>query len=532
VSPSLRPAILYTTVFISGLGTLAIELSASRLLGSVFGTSNLVWAMIIGLMLLYLSVGYYVGGRLADRSPRPRTLFRILLWAAFLSALVPLAARPILQAAAAAVMNLDTAVVPGAFLAVLVLFSAPVTLLGCVPPFALRLAIHDLRMSGQVAGRMFAISTLGSLCGTFLPVLVLIPQLGTRRTFLCIAALLYLAGLFGLWWTERRLPLRALWMPLVIAALTMLVTDGPLRAAASGRRLLFDQESAYNYIQVQEDRAGYRYLYLNEGQGIHSQWHPQQVNFGRTWSFFLTAPWFTPARSNPPQVESLAIVGLAGGTIARQYAAVYGDIPIDGIEIDPALIEAGMRWFGLDNIPGLRAHAADGRLALRQLPRRYSVIALDAYRPPYIPWHLTTQEFFSEAHARLLPDGVLAVNVGRTHRDRRLVEAMTATLLQVFPAVHTMDVPNSFNTLLVATKMHSEATDLARNLAALPAAADPALRDALQLGVASLVPTVAGGPVFTDDHAPVERLVDSMLQDFLLSVEAQQVLPAGAAPGS
>ena len=170
--------LLYITVFVSGMCTLAIELSASRLLGSVFGTSNLVWANVIGLMLLYLSVGYFVGGRLADRSPYPRTLFRILLWAAFLSALIPLVARPILQSAATAVMNVDAAVVVGAFLAVLVLFSGPVTLLGCVSPFALRLAIKDLRLTGQVAGRIFAISTLGSLFGTFLPVLLLIPQLG------------------------------------------------------------------------------------------------------------------------------------------------------------------------------------------------------------------------------------------------------------------------------------------------------------------------------------------------------------------
>ena len=225
--------LLYITVFVSGMCTLAIELSASRLLGSVFGTSNLVWANVIGLMLLYLSVGYFVGGRLADRSPYPRTLFRILLWAAFLSALIPLVARPILQSAAAAVMNVDAAVVVGAFLAVLVLFSGPVTLLGCVSPFALRLAIKDLRLTGQVAGRIFAISTLGSLFGTFLPVLLLIPQLGTQRTFLCFAALLYLTGLLGMWHTEGRFPLRSLWMPLVITLFALMVLRWPAARRAA-----------------------------------------------------------------------------------------------------------------------------------------------------------------------------------------------------------------------------------------------------------------------------------------------------------
>lgn len=528
----MRPAWLFLTVFVSGMCTLAIELSASRLLGSVFGTSNLVWANVIGLMLLYLSVGYFVGGRLADRYPRPGALLRLLLWAAFLNALIPLLARPILQAAAGAVMNLDAVVIVGGFLTVLVLFAGPVTLLGCVPPFALRLAINDLRLTGQVSGRIYAISTLGSLCGTFLPVLVFIPEIGTQNTFLLFAALLYLTGGGGLWLVEGRPPLKFLWMPPVIILFVQLVAGSPLRAAPPDRTLLLEQESAYNYIQVQEDARGYRYLYLNEGQGIHSQWHPDQVSFGRTWSFFLTAPWFREQQPGQRQVESLAIVGLAGGTIARQYHAVYGDLPIDGIEIDAQLIDVSRRWFGMDAIPGLRAWAADGRVALRHLPRRYSVIALDAYRPPYIPWHLTTVEFFREADARLLPHGALAVNVGRTHSDRRLVEAMTATLLQVFPAVHTMDVPNSFNTILVATRSRTDAGNLLRNLAAMPATASPLLRDALALGAASLVDTVAADAWFSDDHAPVERLVDSLLQDFLLAGDAQEYLPAPGARGT
>ncbi|MCY3906670.1 MAG: fused MFS/spermidine synthase [Anaerolineaceae bacterium] len=522
----MRPGLLYLTIFVCGMSTLAIELTASRLLGNVFGTSNLVWANVIGLMLLYLSVGYFLGGRLADRHPGPRNLFRLVLWAAFFSALIPLLSRPILQGAANAVINVDAVVVVGAFLSVLVLFAGPVTLLGCVPPFAMRLAIDDLSITGQVSGKIYAISTLGSLLGTFLPVLVFIPEIGTRNTFLLFAALLYLMAIAGLWLCDGRFPLRNLWMPLVIALIVQLVSGGPLRAAPPGRSLLLEQESAYNYIQVQEDSQGYRYLYLNEGQGIHSQWHPERINFGRTWSFFLTAPWFNEFQENEKTVESLAIVGLAGGTVARQYHSVYGEIPIDGIEIDSALIDVARDWFGMDAIPGLRTWAADGRVALRQLPRQYSVIALDAYRPPYIPWHLTTVEFLQEARGRLLPTGALAVNVGRTHSDRRLVDAMTATLLLVFPDVHVMDVPNSFNSILVATSQRTQTGTLARNLASLPQNASPVLREALALGVESLVPTVSGDLIFRDDHAPVERLVDSLVQDFLLSGDAARFIPA------
>src|SRR5256885_8130233 len=126
---------LYMAVFASGMTTLAIELSASRLLGNIFGTSNLVWANIIGLILVYLTAGYFIGGRLADRSPRFVTLYRLITWGAFFSGLVPLVARPVLSGAAQAVYTFQAGVAIGSFLAVLALFSVPVTLLGCVSPF-------------------------------------------------------------------------------------------------------------------------------------------------------------------------------------------------------------------------------------------------------------------------------------------------------------------------------------------------------------------------------------------------------------
>lgn len=286
---------LYVTVFISGMTTLALELSASRLLGNVFGTSNLIWANVIGLMLLYLTVGYFLGGRWADRSPHHLTLYRIITWAAFLCAFIPLAARPVVRMAASAMFGAQAALALGSFISIMILFSIPVTLLGCVSPFAIRLAVPAVNEAGKVAGRIFALSTLGSLVGTFLPVLVLIPAAGTFLTFIIFASLLYLTGFTGLWQHHRTTALRTLWMPLVVAVLAFLIMGGPLRTAASGAALLYDDDSAYNYIQVQEDANGYRYLYLNEGQGIHSQWHPEIISYQRTWSFFLTAPYFIMA---------------------------------------------------------------------------------------------------------------------------------------------------------------------------------------------------------------------------------------------
>lgn len=509
---------LYLVVFTSGMTTLAVELTASRLLGSVFGTSNIVWANVIGLMLLYLTVGYFIGGRWADRSPKKETLYGIIIWGAFLSALIPLISRPILQAAASAFFNLEAALALGSFVSVLVLFAVPITLLGTVSPFAIRLAVNTVQDAGRVSGEIYATSTVGSIIGTFLPVLFIIPQLGTTRTFLLFSGLLYVVGLLGMVQHDRQRALRLLWMPVVIIIWAAAVMGRPLRAPAEGAVLLYERESAYNYIQVQEELdTGNRYLYLNEGQGIHSQWHPDNVYYRRTWDFFLTAPYFNQDFS-PDDMQSMMVVGLAAGTIPRQTITVYGDIPIDGVEIDPAIIKAGALFFDMNEqeMPSLTSYAQDGRYMLNQLDKTYTVIGIDAYRPPYIPWHLTTVEFFQEVYDSLDENGVAVINVGRTATDRRLVDALTNTMLYVFPTVHAMDVPYSFNTILVATKQPTDTENLDANRANLPDNTHPLLVQVLADGVAAIVATERNDIVFTDDRAPVETLTDALVLEFLL----------------
>lgn len=524
-SSSIDIRFLYILVFFSGMTTLVVEISASQLLGFIFGTSNIVWANVIGLMLVYLTVGYFIGGRIADRNPYPGILFRLVLWGSFLSVMAALIARPILQIAGRAVVDLEAGLVVGSFVSVLVLFSIPVTLLGTVSPFAIRLAMHDVENAGRVSGQIYAISTIGSILGTFLPVLVTIPRFGTLQTFLLFGSTLFLVALIGLWLAEGRRALRNLWMLALMLIGGIVVLNGPLRPPSDDLRLLYEDESAYNYIQVQEDPNGYRYLFLNEGQGIHSQWHPQHYYYRRTWDYFLAAPYFSPD-FQPDDMQSLLVIGLAAGTIPRQTIEVYGDIPIDGVEIDPAIIEAGERYFGMNAsaMPSLNAIAQDGRFALKQLQdQRYTVIAIDAYRPPYIPWHLTTIEYFEEVRALLADDGVLAINVGRTSTDRRLVDALSNTLAYVFPAIHAIDVPYSFNTILVATQMPTQATDLVSNAAALPDNAHPLLRQVLQDTQESLVPVAFNNTVFTDNHAPVEALIDSLVLNFLIEGGAEEL---------
>ncbi|MFP4320984.1 MAG: spermidine synthase [Anaerolineales bacterium] len=505
---------LYLAVFGSGMTVLAVELSASRLLGNVFGTSNLVWANIIGLMLIYLTVGYFIGGRWADRSPHYKTLYQIICWGAFLSGLVPLVARPVLFAAAEAVYELEAGLVAGSFISVLLLFSVPVTLLGCVSPFAIRLALTELDEAGQTIGFMYAVSTMGSILGTFAPVLFLIPEAGTARTFLLFAGVLLAIGLGGLAMADRRAALRLAWMPVALAVLSVLLLNAVSRPVPDGFRLLYSEDSAYNYIQVVEDEAGYRYLWLNEAQGIHSQWHPEEIYYRRTWGLFMAAPYFNP-NYTPEDVQRVAVLGLAGGTIARQHTAVYGPVPIDGIEIDPAIVRAGAAYFEMD-MPNLNVIVDDARYAFRDLEHEYSLVAIDAYRVPYVPWQLTTVEFFQEAYDRLAPDGVVAINVGRTPDDRRLEYALARTMLEVFPSVHRIDVPNSLNTILVGTRQPTNMTDLGRNFVSLDAEAYPILWQVLNDAVQNLRQTEVSDTVFTDDRAPVETIVNAMTLEYLL----------------
>ncbi len=519
-----RRVMLYIAVFASGMTTLAVELSASRLLGSVFGTSNLVWANIIGLILIYLTAGYFIGGRWADRSPYEPTLYRIIVWGAFTSGVVPLVARPVLSYAGTAMLGFQAGAAVGSFIAVLILFSVPVTLLGCVSPFAVRLALTDIADAGKISGRLYAVSTFGSILGTFAPVLYLIPVVGTAETFLIFSLILQVIGLIGLARNNSHSALKLAWLPLVLIALAVLALNGPLRPPPPGMTLLYDKDSAYNYIQVVQypdrDNSLTRLLLLNEGQGIHSEWNSKQAYFARTWDFFMAAPFFNAPPYRPANVKSLCIIGLAAGTIAHQYTEAFGPLPIDGIEIDPAIVEAGQRFFDMTE-PNLHVIVEDGRLALHQSSKQYDVVAIDAYRVPYVPWNLTTVEFFQDVRAHLTPNGVAAINVGRTVntatglQDRRLIEAMTHTLAAVFPSVYALDVPGSFNTILVATNQPTTAGNLAANLAALPSDAPSLLRAVLVDAMPNLRPAVQSDLLFTDDRAPVEPIVDSMVIDFL-----------------
>ena len=507
---------LIFTVFISGMVSLAVEMAASRLLGNYFGASNLIWAVIIGLILIYLTAGYFLGGRWADNSPKFSTFYRILIWSGFLVGSIPLISRPILRMAANAFDELALGGMIGAFITVLILFSAPIILMGTASPFAIRLSLHDSRHAGRIAGKIYAISTLGSFLGTFLPGLILIPLIGTFRTFVAIGGLLLLVALVGLWLSECFLPvLPWIWMPVVLIILAILGTRG---SDKTSQGLVYETESAYNYIQVLE-QDGYTLLRLNEGQGIHSIYNPSILNYYGPWEQVSIAPFFNPAPYDPSKVQRAAILGLAAGTTARQLTAVYGnDIIVDGFEIDPKIVAVAEKYFGMTE-SNLNVFIQDGRTGLHSSPYQYQIISVDAYRPPYIPWHMTTVEFFQMVHDHLTNDGVMVINVGRMDTDRRLIDGLTGTIRQVFPSVHVVDLPDAYNTLLFATVQPSNTSNLMDNYSWLQLQKDihPLLLETMQSALSNIQPTPQLNIVYTDDVAPIELITNEMILSYLFT---------------
>lgn len=497
----MKNTLLLLIVFLGGIASMGIEMAASRLLRPFFGDSILIWANIIGLILIYLTLGYYLGGKWADRDPRAVTLYRIVAWAGFATGILPYVARPFLQLAIPALQTFDAGLGFTSFFGTLVLFIAPVTLLGCVSPFAIRLATQDISSSGSTAGKLYALSTFGSILGVFGTVFVLFQILGTRGTFVAFSIVLLIGAIAGIA-KECGVPraLKYAAMLVVIVVIAALDSGGVVKAAQG---LVYETESPYNFIQVIDDTDGWRLLTVNEGEAYQSAYKIDKVLTNGIWDLFLIAPYF--ATNQPP--KNLLMIGLAAGTTAREYTLVYGAIPIDGVELDPAIIAIGQKYFAM-NESNLHSIADDGRNFLQTRTSTYDVIAVDAYRQPYIPFHLTTAEFFQQVKAHLNSRGVVALNAARTGSDYRLVDALAATMRQVFPSVYLIDHPNNANTLIVATNAPTRLEDFRANVAQLT---DANLRQVAAQSLPTARAATQTEPIFTDNHAPVENLINDII---------------------
>jgi spermidine synthase len=487
-----RNRFLYLLVFVVGVVTLGAEIAAARLMAPFFGASTIVWANTIGVVLVALSTGYWVGGRLGDRHPSVRALCLAMMGAALLLALVPLVARPFLDLSVDALDEIRAGAFVGSLFAVLVLIAVPVGIAGTCAPWAIRLAVPDVEHAGRVAGRLYAISTAGSLLGTMLAALVLIPFAGTQRTFLVFALALAAISAVGLGWRFVALP--------VLLAGAIALPVGTVKAAEEGR-ILYEGESEEQYIRVLEQPDGDRILELNEGQAVHSMLRPGSYLTADYWDSFLVLPF--ASRERPPR--RIAILGNAAGTIARGYGHYWPATLVDGVEIDSKLTELGYRYFDMGSNENLSVHDADARPWLRRSAGGYDMIVVDAYRQPYIPFYLATREFFELVRDRLAPGGVVVVNVGHAEGSDEFERVLGRTMAEAFPTV-LRDPAEQTNTLLVG----SEAPASPERLRA--AASGPWLHGNLaelaRIDAARMAPRLPGGTVYTDDRAPVEWLID------------------------
>jgi spermidine synthase len=464
-------------------------------LAPYFGASTIVWANTIGVVLVALSIGYWFGGRFADRHPSLRGLSALILVAALLIAVVPFAARPFLGFSVDAFDSVSVGTFAGSLFGVLILVAVPVTLLGAAAPWAVRLAVGEMDRSGEVVGRLYAISTAGSLLGTMLSALLMIPLLGTQRTFIVFALALALVAALGIGW-------RAVAVPAALA-LALTIPVGTIKGAGEGK-VLYEAETTHQYARVVEREDGTRVLELNEGQAVHSLYRPGEYLTGDYWDGHLVLP----AAADPAPPRRIAILGNAGGTVARAFGHYFPQTAVDAVEIDSELTELGRRYLGLRN-PRMQVSAEDARPWLQAAEGGYDAIMVDAYRQPYIPFYLTTREFFALTRERLDPSGVTIVNVGHPEGGDELERVLGRTLAAVYPRVLRYPIEKT-NTLLVAGGDGLSAGRLRAAAAGLP----PDLRPLAREAAAKLEPRLPGGEVYTDDHAPVEWLVDSSLLDY------------------
>ncbi len=486
---SASPAYLHILAFFSGMCIMAVELCASRLLAPFFGTSTFVWTNIIGVIMIALSAGYVWGGKLADRKPRLGLLLRLILAACAYLIILPFAAPYALRALSSGMTGFHSSfsfLFIGSLAGITILFAAPIVLLGMTSPFLIRLLARNQRV-GDSAGRIFGASTFGSVVGTFLPVLVFIPAFGTARTILLFATILLLVAAAGL--IRRKSALVA-----PIAVLPLLLPIPPSRHTTG---LIRAKESAYEYIEVY-DEGTFRYLVYNDAMGFQTAANRAGIFTDLYYDYYSLLPLYMDRPAS-----SALIVGLGGGIIANQMRYFHPSVRVDGVEIDPEVIKIAHRYFDLAG--DVRVYNQDGRIFLSLGQSRYDIIIIDAYTQQiYIPFHLTTKEFFSQVGRRLSPDGLVAMNVSSAEDDSPLMVSLINTLHQAFAHVYQFRIPFTFDNILIASNR-------ALRLDNVPPTArgGPLETMASTFARFSRERAIDGGLAsLTDDRAPIERMMD------------------------
>ena len=514
-------------VFISGAVLLGLELAASRVLAPYFGSSLIVWGALIGVVLAGLSGGYWVGGSLVDRRPKAWLLVATLAVGAGCVLAVPFLDRPVLEA----IVSWDPEPRLNALLASLALFGLPSVVLAAATPMAVRLRTDAIARLGRTAGRLFAVSTAGSIVGTIGTAFWLVPELGTDQLIAFGAVALFAAAAVVAAAERLVVPLAVVALGIAgasVAAVELEAATGGRLSSAQTRNyspnvrlrkalrpsgptkdagILYAKDSRYHRIVVAED-AGIRTLLFDAlSQSAMQVDDPYATQFGYTDYLHLVLAY-------KPAARRILFLGLGGGSAPKRFWRDYPQLQLDVAEVDPEVVKVARRFFAVPASPRLRIDVEDGRRFLAKHTDRYDAIVVDTYYSDSIPFHMATREFVELARRRLEPGGVIAMNVIGAVRGNgsKLFRALYRTYRTEFPTVvvHPVDHPDSFgNIILLATEGGEPQKSLLaarwRELRARRPTA-PDLSGAISMRYDAPIPT-ADVPTLTDDYAPTDALL-------------------------
>ena len=506
---------LYLTEFFSGMSVMAVELGASRLLAPYFSSSQIVWTIIIGTIMIAMALGNYFGGKWADKDPDPDKLYKRIIISALWTAAIPFFGKiVILGVTALLVVSINTNfLIWAAFISCMAVFVFPLFLLGTVTPSLVKYTTDSLDDNGRIVGTLGAFNTIGSIIGTFAPTFITIPAVGTAVTFLIFSGILLIIGLVYFISAGRKKLLVAISSVLFIV---MCVVSTRLSFAFWQKGVAYEGESIYNYLQVKEDDQR-KILSTNVLFGIQSVYMKQP---GLTGLYYDTA-MAAPLMAQSGEKSDILVLGMGTGTFAKQCSVYYPDSHIEGVEIDQAIADLAYSEFELDKSVSITTY--DGRAYLNSLKAmqgrdtdlttKYDVIMVDAYQDITIPFQMSSVEFFTLVRDCLKPGGVMVVNMNM-HSDKKgsINHCLSDTISEVFKNVYSVPVTGSTNRELFASDDDDMLKRFYQNTQTL---SDEPLKEHMQSVQQDLERYESGGNILTDDKAPVELLGMQVIDDLI-----------------
>lgn len=500
---------LYMTEFFAGMSVMAVELGASRLLAPYFSSSQIVWTIIIGTIMIAMALGNIYGGRAADKDPNPDRLYGRILIAAIWIAFIPVLGKYIILAVSAALIFTVSSnfLIWAAFIACMLVFVFPLFLLGTVTPSLAKYTMDSLDDNGRTVGALGAFNTIGSILGTFLPTFVTIPAVGTSVTFLLFAGILLLLALVY-FINRRRVGVKGAVSVLLFLLCCMFGASDSFAFWESG--LTYEGESVYNYLQVKEDEENV-ILSTNVLFGVQSILKKDGGLTGMYYDYAMAAPLMAGAAQK--EQTDVLILGMGTGTFAAQCSRYFTNMNIEGVEIDSKITMLARKYFRLPE--DMKVTTYDGRAFLNAVDEKYDVIMVDAYQDITIPFQMSSLEFFTMVKEHLKEDGVMVVNMNmRGRKEGNINQYLADTISHVFGNVYTADVAGSTNRELFASNAPDMLDTFRTGAAQITDRALAAMMERVDEGLTAYE---AGDYLMTDDKAPVELLgmqvIDDLIQD-------------------